>query len=192
MKTKHLFILIILSVTILSCEDLPINPFQSGTLTGTILDENTSIPVEEVLITTVPGSGTGFTNASGEFTIENIKTGNYSVYAFKDGYSLSSTNISITADIESDITILLENGIATGSITGNIYDISGTVSFANISTSPGTMAVISDAAGNFNIADIPIGEYEITASKPGYVTKSLPISVNEDSTTQSDFVLSIE
>lgn len=191
MNTKYL--LIILSILLIfSCDDIPIDTNSTGTISGNILNRTTNTPISGVLVTTTPGSGTSLTTDEGFFTIENIEQGNYTVYAFKEAFELSKTNISIFENTTTEVSVLLDDDtIESGSITGTIYDSNGnTVSFVNMSTIPGTIAVVSNSSGCFSIIDIPVGEYSVIASNPNFVSSSISITVTEDKTTQADFVIS--
>lgn len=58
---------------------------------------------------------------------------------------------------------------------------SGTaLSNVRITTSPTTEAVTTDASGNFEIKDIPIGDYSLKAEADGYVTKAMGISIKTE------------
>jgi len=70
----------------ISCEEDGIVENGKGTLTGTVVSSGSNIPLANVKITTSPSSNTVFTNGEGNFTIENISTGEYSVQAELDTY----------------------------------------------------------------------------------------------------------
>lgn len=52
------------------------------------------------------------------------------------------------------------------------------------------MAVVSNDFGIFSIADIPVGNYSVIASKPDFISSNISISVTENNTVQADFVIS--
>ena len=61
----------------------------------------------------------------------------------------------------------------TASITGTVRDVSGAVlpgaAITVKHTETGlTRAVLSDAGGGFNVASLPVGQYEVTAAKEGF------------------------
>ena len=71
---------------LISCEEEGIDDNGFGTLSGKVVTDGDNVPLENVKITTNPASTTVFTNASGDFTIENILVGEYSVQAELDEY----------------------------------------------------------------------------------------------------------
>lgn len=74
-----------------------------------------------------------------------------------------------------------------GSIAGKVVDAETLQPIVGVSivTSPATIALFSDAAGEFNIDDIPIGNFSITASKVGYDRITVTVAVREDQTTNA-------
>lgn len=64
--------------------------------------------------------------------------------------------------------------VDTGSITGTVSDPSGAAaSGAAVSTTPTTVAVVTNAEGAFTLSGIPIGAYTLTAAKSGYASGTL-------------------
>jgi hypothetical protein len=68
------------------CSEDTINENGIGLITGTVVKKTENTPIANVKITTVPATTTVFTNQDGEFTIEDVPTGQYSVQAEKDGF----------------------------------------------------------------------------------------------------------
>ncbi len=78
-----------------------------------------------------------------------------------------------------------------GSIAGKVVDSKTglPISAASITTNPSTNAIVTDNAGAFNIKDIQVGSYTITAKKNGYKTGSVSIMVKENATAQASILL---
>ncbi|GAB4289813.1 MAG: hypothetical protein Kow0098_07910 [Ignavibacteriaceae bacterium] len=74
-----------------------------------------------------------------------------------------------------------------GSISGTVYDAVTLepLEGVNITTSPPTNSIATNTTGNFLIEEIPIGNYNITASKNGYEKQSVSVSVKEDQITEA-------
>ena len=54
------------------CSEDTIDGYVTGDLTGKVVKEGSNDPIENVRISTNPTSSTVFTNAEGEFVLENI------------------------------------------------------------------------------------------------------------------------
>ena len=78
-----------------------------------------------------------------------------------------------------------------GKINGQVIDSSdgSFIPGANISTDPPTSSVTTDAQGEYSIADMPPGDYTVTASKAGYNSTSVDVAVAVGKTTTADLHL---
>jgi len=98
MKTFYKIILSsFVILAFVSCGEDTINENGHGTLTGTVVKKGDNTPIVDVKITTNPASSTVFSNEDGEFIINDIATGQYSVQAEKDEF-LSSFEAATIAD----------------------------------------------------------------------------------------------
>jgi len=93
MKKYIIKILTILTVvTIVSCSEDTIDLEGLGAVKGRVVAVGTNEPLENVKISTNPSSSTVFTDVNGEYIIENIPSGDYSLAAqhirnsFRNGY----------------------------------------------------------------------------------------------------------
>jgi uncharacterized protein (TIGR02145 family) len=79
-----------------------------------------------------------------------------------------------------------------GNIQGNITNTSdGTaINGASVETIPPTNAVITNQLGDFTMSDVTPGTYIVTATKSGYDTNSVSISVISGKTTTANIQLS--
>ena len=81
-----LITLVFFTVVFTSCEEDTIEPEEFGVITGMVTDFETNTPLENARITTSPISEIVFSDVNGEFTLNNVPTGNISVEARLDGY----------------------------------------------------------------------------------------------------------
>ena len=79
-----------------------------------------------------------------------------------------------------------------GTIQGQVTNRAGDtlISGANVSTTPVTHEVSTDAQGRFFIDSVSPGQYTVTASKSGYGPDSLKITVKAGQTAKADMVMS--
>ena len=73
-------------ILLVSCNEDRINENDFGSITGKVVAEGTNEPLANVRISTSPVTSTVFSNVDGNFIIENVRAGEYSVTARLDGY----------------------------------------------------------------------------------------------------------
>ncbi len=77
-----------------------------------------------------------------------------------------------------------------GSLSGTVTDAVGTgLSGASVSV-PGSPAVLTGASGTYAISGIEPGAYDVTYSKPGYISRTLSVTIADDGNTVSNVALS--
>jgi len=59
----------------------------------------------------------------------------------------------------------------------------------SISTSPGTVAILTEEDGTFFIGDVPTGNYNIQARKDGFTNTSVSVNVREDRVATAQMVM---
>ncbi|WP_296319989.1 carboxypeptidase-like regulatory domain-containing protein [Winogradskyella sp.] len=79
-------VIFIVSLVLVNCSEDAVDNLAKGTLTGIVVTNGTNLPLENVKISTNPSSSTVFTDAQGEFIIEDISVDQYSVQAELDGF----------------------------------------------------------------------------------------------------------
>ncbi|PXX98862.1 hypothetical protein DF185_15925 [Marinifilum breve] len=102
-----LFIVFGLSMFVISCNESTVEPDLYGSISGTVKASASNLPMEGVTITTNPGTTSVTTNAEGEFSIEKVLVGDYSVTATKEDYSSQSINIKVTENQNNSMSFLL-------------------------------------------------------------------------------------
>ncbi|MFD2565168.1 carboxypeptidase regulatory-like domain-containing protein [Aquimarina rubra] len=98
-KTIAIFTLLMIS----SCSEDTIDLEGLGAVKGRVVAVGTNEPLENVKISTNPSSSTVFTDANGEYLIENIPSGDYSLSAQREGLLAQFEAISVIADRELEI-----------------------------------------------------------------------------------------
>ena len=73
-------------ILLVSCNEDRINENDFGSITGKVVAEGTNEPLANVRISTSPVTSTVFSNVDGNFIIENVRAGEYSVTARLEGY----------------------------------------------------------------------------------------------------------
>lgn len=107
--------------TLSSCEEGKLDIEYFGSISGTVLDGDTYLPIEGVLVTTTPPSISLLTDANGNFTISKLKEGEVAVNVRKKDYLSNTLSVAIYADESTPLDLLIykdENNV--GNIS--IYD----------------------------------------------------------------------
>lgn len=81
-----------------------------------------------------------------------------------------------------------------GVIEGVVLSSKTQEGIANVSitTNPGTEAVLTNAAGEFTLSHVPVGDYLVQATKEGYQTESVRVTVNRADTTTVKILLEVD
>ena len=78
----------------------------------------------------------------------------------------------------------------TGSLSGRVFDAGGKpVSMATVQLLGTEMAIVADADGNFQIKEIPAGEYEVKVRSAGFQAKTKKLRINAGENTRVNFTL---
>lgn len=75
----------------------------------------------------------------------------------------------------------------TGSIAGQVLDFEtgAPIPSVNVTTSPPTEAIVTDADGRFAVTDIDAGNYTISVRRSSYAPNSVTVNVRENRTTEA-------
>lgn len=95
-----------------SCSEDPIDESKKGTITGKVVNQGSNEPLNNVKIETTPASTTVFTNEAGDFIIEDIAEGEYSVQAQLDGYITAFKASRVVAGQTNNVVFELEESTA--------------------------------------------------------------------------------
>lgn len=112
MKNLYKIISTIFLVVLVSCSEEKIGESEYGTVTGKVVSSETFEPMENVKILSSPTTSTVFTDADGKFTVSNVKVGEYSFQAQKEGYVAKFEATTVTANNTSEIVFELNKSTA--------------------------------------------------------------------------------
>lgn len=112
MKYLYKITSVLFLLFLVSCSEEKIGESEYGTVTGKVVTADTFEPMENVKILSSPTSSTVFTDETGKFTVSNVKVGEYSFQAQKDGYIAKFEAVTITANNTSEIVFELSKSTA--------------------------------------------------------------------------------
>lgn len=116
MKKYIIYLFIIPMLTLLcACSEDTIDSDGSGSLKGTVIEQGTNEPIENVKVKIVASNTAVLTDANGEFSISNISAGEQSVSGEKDGFLASFEAITIVSG--SEVNVIIEMVVSTSTNT---------------------------------------------------------------------------
>jgi subtilisin family serine protease len=160
----------------------------TGSITGSVTDAKDGSVI--VGATVSDGTRTALTDATGKYTINDVPAGSYQVVASKEGYQSSSLTVTVLAGATAIANLSLSQIIVTGSITGSVTDAKDGSVIVGATVSDGTRTALTDATGKYTINDVPQGSYQVVASKAGYQSSSLTVTVLAGNTVVANLSLS--
>lgn len=95
----------LLATVFFACEEDTIEPEEYGIINGIVTDFETNLPLANVRITTSPISEIVFSDANGEFVINNVPVGNVSVEARLDSYETNVEPVFVVLDEVSNVVL---------------------------------------------------------------------------------------
>ena len=163
-----------------------------GTISGTVADLSSEIPIEGATVVIEPGGYAAGSNAEGGYTLENVVARTYTVSAFKGGYAVGREDgISVLGGETQRVNFKLSL-LGTGSIEGVVTDaVSGEkVVCVEVRAAPGDFFTTSDSEGNYIISDIKAGDYTLSVLHGGYLPyRKNQIGVAQDETLRLNIEL---
>ena len=149
----------------------------AGAVSGVVLNALTGQPVSGVQIA-VGGAftATAQTGVDGKYSITPITTaGQITLTVTAAGYQTVAASAVVQTDSLIDFSPRLVpagGSVGAGKIHGVILDVETGAPLAGVQVSANTRSVVTDAAGAYLIADVPVGLVRIVASKSGYASAS--------------------
>jgi len=177
-----------------------------------IINRNLESLTQTITITTIANGHTPLPDEDKDKTIALLrhrktlttdKTYSYNISASKNGKTASMSGLDIdkswyrqdpdtptkTVVCNIDTGECLIESTATSIISGTVTDTNGTT-IVNATVTDGARPAITNETGGYTIANIPEGNYTVTASADGYNASSVDnVTVTADSTTTVNFEL---
>lgn len=136
-----------------------------------VTDEKTIF--EEVASTT--------TDANGIFRFESLKSGDYTLRIFALGYLEQRAAVNVTRKDPATVDFRLEPGVR---FEGAVFSNDGNP-VRNVLVTLGDRASVTSSSGQYKIAPVSAGQYDLSAEKPGYDTVHMPgITVGDRNVVQ--------
>lgn len=170
----------------------------TGTVRGTVRNAANNQPIAGAsILVGIPFGAvfySAFTDANGNYVLNDIPAGRLTIYAGADGFTAAQATTTVVANATTtqDFALTPEGGGATtGTITGvvrnaaNNQPVSGvviTVAGTNLSTTSG-------ADGSYTLSNVPAGAQTLNASKSGFRSATVQVTVTAGQTVTQDIAL---
>ena len=158
-----------------------------GVITGTVTDAEDGSAIWGAQVS--DGIRTVLTDATGQYTINDVPPGSYQVVAGKAGYENSSSTVNVLQGTTAVADFSLSQIIVPGSITGSVTDAEDGSPIVGATVSDGHRTTTTDASGIYTIANVPPGGYQVTATKEGYENVTSTVTVVSGGTAVVNFSL---
>lgn len=179
----HVLIILSLGVNIL-CQAQVSEVDKIYSVSGTVVEANSSKPIDKATVVAIPLKGGSnairgaLSGLDGRFTIANLPSDRYRIYAQKQGYVRRSSNgdsnqlFEIGETFKGSISLAL---ISHSAISGKVTDVNGkplqgaSVQVMETRLMGGRLTrapvgrAITDDLGNYRVYDIPPGRYKVAA-----------------------------
>ena len=148
----------------------------------------------------IPGRGTfsATTDSAGNYVINGVEPGNYTLVSYKTGYSRAVSNLGTVLTVEGDVAVTGANLTLTqgspGIITGIVTDSSskpvpGAAVVFTPSGGGSVQTATTDINGSYTLSNVPPGTYTGTASLSGATATSGAVTVTSGQTLTVNFQL---
>jgi len=106
MTSKYIAIVFLLGLILTtSCNEDTIQPQLFGSIEGQVLRKDDLTPLNNVAISTTPTSSSVITDAAGNFTLENVPVGTYSIKAEKEDFVTKLEGVTVTGNNAGEVII---------------------------------------------------------------------------------------
>lgn len=106
MTSKYIAIIFLLGLLLTtSCNEDTIQPQLFGSIEGQVLRKDDLTPLDNVAISTTPTSSSVITDALGNFMIENVPVGTYSIRAEKEDFVTKLEGVTVTGNNVGEVII---------------------------------------------------------------------------------------
>jgi hypothetical protein len=185
---RALALTLVASTFVMSCGDSDDGgPTATATVSGLVKAALDGAVIEGATVRI--GSATSTTGADGRFELENLPVGTAAITASAPGFEEQTESVSLNAGSNAHDVVLTRQPTATvsGVVTAGAGSVdAGAIAGASVTILDAT--VTTDADGRFEIQDVPAGNRTISASAPGFASRSESVVLTAGSNTR-DLVL---
>lgn len=166
-----------------------------GSITGTVTEEGTSLPLEGISIRVYDSRDltvtTTLTDANGQYEIPSLPPDSYTLLFSSSAFAARTLGANVRPGENTVVQVQLVR--LTGSLEGRVRTTGGPpIAGANVSViDNGTVVArdITDAQGEFMMSGLFPKSYTVNAAAAGYATRTLGVFIRPLETSVLDFIL---
>lgn len=167
--------------------DTELHKTESYSLSGTVVDDNTHVPISGVTVT-LDNNMVITTSSSGQFSFSEVSPGEHSITLEATGYKSTTETVTVTQD-ETSFDFTLEEGPS--SLSGIVTDSKTGKALSGVKvtlTTPldGSFVTYTDASGTYSFTNVPYDTHRIKFEKAGYETKTGKVTMALIGNTKRD------
>jgi hypothetical protein len=155
----------------------PADPALTGSVSGTVTDEETGQPIANAFVQFTPAGNQaaavgGYTAADGTYLVAGIPRGQNTVTVQVAGYLGASRDVTVRADSvgqNAPADFELVGGDTSVDVTGIVVDVLTRLPVVAAQVTVGSAAPVQAGSdGRFAVADVPVGDQPVTVVASGY------------------------
>lgn len=169
----------------------------TGRVQGTVRNASNNEPIAgaQILVGIFfgPVYFSAFTDASGNYSIDDMPARGFTIYAGAEGFISTSASITVVANQTTTQNLLLTPvGPATGTVNGVVRNAANAdpIVGATITIAGTGLSATTGAGGTYTINNVPAGAQTLNASATGFISTSLQVNVPEGQTLTQNISLS--
>ncbi|MEY6434142.1 carboxypeptidase regulatory-like domain-containing protein [Thioalkalicoccus limnaeus] len=160
-------------------------------VSGTLLDADTGLPVEGASITLAGAAVATTSDGSGTFVLTDLEAGDIGLRVTHAGYQSVAVNLVAVAGSDVDIGMLrlVPAPDPATSLHGRVYDLETGQPVAGATVTVGGLSSSTDEHGQYQIAGIDTLAFDVSATATGYLTASSALVLQQHGSVRLDIPL---
>jgi prenyltransferase beta subunit len=165
----------------------------TGTITGTVIDADTSVPITTATVTLVEAGLSAGTDPSGQFLLADVPEGTYSISISAPNYVTQIGTIVFSGGSIVDLGLIqLGTTASTSTVSGVVSDAQSglPLSGAMVSLLETGATITTEADGSYSLSNIDLLNFTLKATATGYAGQVITVSLSQPGMVTVPFSLS--
>ena len=161
---------------------IKLTPITTGSVTGTVLDNKTSVGIGGASVTLVELNLTTVADIGGDYSFMQLERGAYNITVSALNYLKRTVQFTVLANqtVTADVRLTKNVGV----LQGTVKDVTTGKPVRNATLQLGTIAgQMTDINGSYRFIEVSVGSYNMYVGAEGYEGRSVTVFINIDMTT---------